>query len=177
MGIPPFEAFGYTLSVVDKIGWYYLSLAVAVATAYLVYSVILPGRLGRAFVALRDSEDFARSVGVNDYHFKLIAFSLSGMVTGIAGALYAHYLGVVTPKILGNEFFLMVMLMISVGGIGRFPGVILGAFIITIGNELLRDTGQYRLLILGTCVVFSILFLPNGILQLRERLAEVFRRG
>ncbi len=76
----------------------------------------------------------------------------------------------------GIIFFLMVMLMISVGGIGRFPGVILGAFIITIGNELLRDTGQYRLLLLGTCVVFSILFLPNGILQLRERLAEVFRR-
>jgi branched-chain amino acid transport system permease protein len=71
---------------------------------------------------------------------------------------------------LGNEFFLMVMLMLSVGGTGKFPGVVLGAFIITIGNEVLRDAGQYRLLILGICVVLTILYLPNGIVQLRDRL-------
>lgn len=176
MGIPPLELFGYSLTVADKLGWYFLSLAAAVLFAYLVYFVVLPGRLGRAFVALRDSEDFARSIGINDYYFKLAAFTLSAIITGFAGALYAHYLGVVTPKILGNEFFLMVLLMLSVGGLGRFPGVILGAFIITIGNELLRDAGQYRLLLLGVCVVLSILLLPNGILQLKERLSGMWSR-
>jgi branched-chain amino acid transport system permease protein len=131
---------------------------------------MLPGKLGMAFITLRDSEDFAKSLGVNDYKYKLIAFTFSAMITGIAGALYAHYVSVVTPKILGNEFFLMVMLMLSVGGTGKFPGVVLGAFIITIGNEVLRDAGQYRLLILGICVVLTILYLPNGIVQLRDRL-------
>jgi len=52
---------------------------------------------------------------------------------------------------------------------GRFPGVIIGAFIITIGNELLRATGQYRLLILGLLVVFTLLVLPNGIADLIDR--------
>lgn len=169
MGVPPLEAFGYTMRTIDKLPWYFLTLIAASAIIYLVYFVILRGRLGQAFVALRDSEDFARALGVNDYAYKLIAFVISAFITGIAGALYAHYVGVVTPKILGNEFFLVAMLMLSVGGLGRFPGAILGAFIITIGNELLRDAGQYRLLLLGICVVLVILFLPNGIVRLRER--------
>jgi branched-chain amino acid transport system permease protein len=169
MGVPPLEAFGYTMRTIDKLPWYFLTLIAASAIIYLIYFVVLRGRLGQAFVALRDSEDFARALGVNDYAYKLIAFVISAFITGIAGALYAHYIGVVTPKILGNEFFLVAMLMLSVGGLGRFPGAILGAFIITIGNELLRDAGQYRLLLLGICVVLVILFLPNGIVRLRER--------
>jgi len=169
IGIPPLEAFGYRMTTIDKAAWYFLTLAVAAAIVYAVYFVLLPGRMGKAFVALRDSEDFARTLGVNDYRYKLGAFVISAMITGIAGALYAHYIGVVTPKILGNEFFLMVMLMLSVGGIGRFPGAVLGAFVITIGNELLRDAGQYRLLLLGLGVVLVILFLPNGVVRLHRR--------
>ncbi len=169
MGVPPLEAFGYTVRTIDKQPWYFVTLCIAALIIYLIYFVLLRGRLGRAFVALRDSEDFARALGVNDYSHKLAAFTLSALITGIAGALYAHYIGVVTPKILGNEFFLVVMLMLSIGGLGRFPGAILGTFIITIGNELLRDAGQYRLLLLGVCVVLVILFLPNGIVRLRER--------
>lgn len=99
-----------------------------------------------------------------------IHLALPAIISQGRSILYAHYVSVVTPKILGNEFFLMVMLMLSVGGTGKFPGVVLGAFIITIGNEVLRDAGQYRLLILGICVVLTILYLPNGIVQLRDRL-------
>ena len=169
MGIPPMEVFGNTLHTIDKLPWYFLTLAVAALAVYTVYFVIVPGRLGKAFIMLRDSEEFAKSLGVNDYKYKLIAFTLSAFMTGVAGGLYGQYLGVVTPKILGNELFLMAMLMLSVGGLGRFPGVILGAFIITVGNEVLRDAGQLRLLALGVCVVLSILLMPNGIIHLRER--------
>jgi len=170
MGIPPFEVFGFAITAMEKIQWYYLAFIIAALIIYFVYFIMLPGKLGMAFITLRDSEDFAKSLGVNDYKYKLIAFTFSAMITGIAGGLYAHYVSVVTPKILGNEFFLMVMLMLSVGGTGKFPGVVLGAFIITIGNEVLRDAGQYRLLILGICVVLTILYLPNGIVQLRDRI-------
>jgi branched-chain amino acid transport system permease protein len=58
------------------------------------------------------------------------------------------------------------MLMLSVGGMGLFPGAVLGAFIITIGNELLRSVGEYRLLVLGVAVLVSVLFFPNGLTQL-----------
>jgi branched-chain amino acid transport system permease protein len=169
MGIPSIQLFGFSFTVMEKMSWYYLSFILAGLVVYCIYFVLIPGRLGRAFIALRDSEDFARSIGINDYKYKLTAFVISAITTGIAGALYAHYVSVVTPKILGNEFFLMVMLMLSVGGIGRFPGVLLGAFIITFGNELLRDAGQYRLLILGLCVVVTILYLPNGVVYFKGK--------
>jgi len=177
MGIPPFEILGFSITAMEKVQWYFLTFAIAALIIYVVYIIMLPGKLGMAFITLRDSEEFAKSLGVNDYKYKLIAFTFSAMITGIAGGLYAHYVSVVTPKILGNEFFLMVMLMLSVGGTGKFPGVVLGAFIITIGNEILRDAGQYRLLILGICVVMTILYLPNGIVQLRDRINLKNMRG
>jgi len=169
MGMPPLEIGGYAIYTINKLPWYYLALVLAAVAVYLVYFVVLPRKWGRAFVAMRDSEAFARSLGVNDYKYKLIVFTISAAITGVAGAIYAHYVGVVTPNILETEFFLMVMLMLSVGGMGRFPGVVLGAFIITIGNEFLRSAGEYRLLLLGLAVIATVLFFPNGIAQLGAR--------
>lgn len=169
MGMPPVEIGGYAMYTINKLPWYYLALVLAAIAVYLVYFVVLPRKWGRAFVAMRDSETFAKSLGVNDYKYKLIVFTISAAITGVAGAVYADYVGVVTPNILETEFFLMVMLMLSVGGMGRFPGAVLGAFIITVGNEFLRSAGQYRLLLLGLAVVATVLFFPNGLTQLGAR--------
>jgi branched-chain amino acid transport system permease protein len=166
MGIPPLEIGGYTLYTINKLPWYYLTLTLAAIAIYTIYFLILPHKWGRAFVCIRDSEAFARSLGVNDYKYKLLVFMISAAITGVAGAIYARYIGVVAPSILETEFFLIVMLMLCVGGMGLFPGAVLGAFIITIGNELLRSVGEYRLLVLGVTVLVSVLFLPNGLTQL-----------
>lgn len=176
LGVPPLHAFGVILGPANKIGWYYLALAAAAVVVYLIYFVVLRSRTGRAFVALRDSPEFARSLGVNAFKYKLLAFTLSALMTGFAGALYAHYTSVVTPKILGNEFILLIIVMMAIGGIGRFPGAVLGAFVITILNELLRDAGTYRLLILGVLVVLTLLLLPNGLVSLREKLRRATGR-
>ena len=173
-GVPALEAFGVALGPLNKLGWYYAALGFAAAAVFLVYFIALRSRTGRAFVALRDSENFARSLGIDDFKYKLVAFTVSAAITGFAGALYAHYTSVVTPKILGNEFFLLVIVMLAIGGIGRFPGAILGAFAVTILNELLRGVGIFRLLILGLLVVLTLLLLPNGVVSLKERLP---RRG
>lgn len=69
----------------------------------------------------------------------------------------------------------MVMLMIAVGGLGRFPGVILGAMLITVSNELLRGTGEFRLFLLGVAVVLVLLLLPNGVIGLRDRISSLMR--
>ena len=170
LGIPPLQAFGATFGPSNKLGWYYLALAAAAFSVYLIYFVVLRSRPGRAFMALRDSPGFARSLGVDAFKYKLLAFTLSAVMTGFAGALYAHYTSVVTPKILGNEFILLIIVMMAIGGIGRFPGAVLGAFVITILNELLRDAGTYRLLILGVLVVLTLLLLPNGLVSLWEKM-------
>jgi len=177
LGIPPLELGGYVFRTIDKLPWYYLTLAVGGICVWLIYFVILPRKWGRAFVAMRDSEAFAKSLGVNEYRYKLVVFTISAIITGLAGALYARYLSVVTPNVLDTEFFLIVMLMLSVGGLGRFPGVILGAFAITIGNEFLREVGQYRLLLLGLGVVITVLFFPNGIIPVARRKEPTLRSG
>ena len=170
LGIPPISVGGHVFATSDKLGWYFLALGAAALAVYVIYFGILRGRWGRAFVALRDSERFARSLGIDDNRSKLMLFTLSAVITGLGGALYAHYIGVITPRVLGNEFFLMVMVMLSIGGMGRYPGAILGAFIVTVGNEFLRETGSYRLLILGVIVVAVVLWLPRGITDLGARL-------
>jgi branched-chain amino acid transport system permease protein len=176
LGIPPLQVFGITFGPMNKIGWYYLALAAAAVTVYIIYFVVLRSRTGRAFVALRDSAEFARSLGVDAFRYKLLAFIISALMTGFAGALYAHYTSVVTPKILGNEFILLIIVMMAIGGIGRYPGAILGAFVITILNELLRDAGTYRLLILGLLVVVTLMLLPNGLVSVWEKIRRPARR-
>ena len=82
MGIPPFEIGGYTLRTIDKLPWYYLTLTLAAIAIYTIYFVVLPRKWGRAFVCIRDSEAFARSLGVNDYKYKLLVFMVSAAITG-----------------------------------------------------------------------------------------------
>lgn len=84
----------------------------------------------------------------------------------VAGGVYA---GVVTPRVLVTECFLVAMVTLAVGGMGQFPGAVLGVFIVVIGYELLRCFDDYRLLLLGVAVVLTVIFLSQGV-------AEFFRK-
>jgi len=163
LGIPWMNLFGFQISPIDKLSWFWLTLAIGSICVYAIYFLVLRGRMGLAFIAMRDAEDFSQAIGVNKYKYKLLAFIVSAAFTGIAGGLYAHYTGVVTPKILGTEFFLMAMVMLAIGGMGRFPGAILGVFIVVIGNESLRVFDEYRLFLLGVAIVITVIFFPRGI--------------
>lgn len=163
LGIPWLNLFGYQVSSIDRMTWYWVSLFFGSICVYLIYFVILRGRIGLAFIAMRDADAFAQAIGVNAYKYKFLAFVISAVFTAVAGGLYAHYTTVVTPKILGTEFFLMAMVMLAIGGMGRFPGAVFGVFIVVIGNELLRSFDDYRLLLLGIAVVLTVIYLPNGI--------------
>lgn len=169
LGVPWLNLFGHQVSTIDKLTWFWVSLAFGSVCVYLIYFIVLRGRMGLAFIAMRDAGTFAQSIGVNEGKYKLLAFVVSAVFTAIAGGVYAHYTTVVTPKILGTEFFLMAMVMIAVGGLGRFPGAILGVFIVVIGNELLRSFDDYRLLLLGVAVVILVIFFPGGLVGLQRR--------
>lgn len=177
MGMPALKLFGYTLGARNKVEWYFASLALAAVSSYFIYYVVLRRRSGRAFVTLRDAESSARSLGVNEYGFKLLVFAISAAITGLAGSFYTFYVGLISPSVLGNEFFLIVMAMLSIGGLGRFPGVLVGAIIVTLGNEALRSVGQYRLLVVGFVVLGTILFMPEGIVEGARKLWRRLQSG
>lgn len=177
ISIPPLYFGEYTFG---SLSWYYVALAVFLLFLFVI-SKIINSRVGLAFVALRDAEPFAKSIGVNDYKFKLIAFGISSFITGIMGGFYVHYSGMISPTILTTDRFLMVIAMALFGGLGRFPGAALGAFAIIFANELLRPTGEFRLLILGAIIVVTMIYMPGGLIGALESFGRLvsptFKRG
>jgi branched-chain amino acid transport system permease protein len=155
-------------------GYYFAFVFFVVAHAALYR--IVSGTTGLAFVALRDAEDFAVALGVDRFRQGLKVFAISAFVTGLAGGLFAHVLGQISPGVLGIEQFLMVVAMWLLGGAGTFFGPILGAAIITFGGEYLRVAGSLRLGLLGMLIVVTVLFFPGGIVQLLEALARQVSR-
>ena len=149
----------------EKVHAYYVCMVFFVVAMYIIYRII-HSKTGLAFVALRDSENFASTLGVSRYRERLKVFAVSSFMTGIAGGFYVHSLGDISPTTLSIEPFLLALAMIELGGVGTFFGPILGASTIVFGNEFLRLAGTLRLTLLGALICVIILFYPGGLMQL-----------
>jgi len=154
---------------------YYINFGMFIILLCMVY-IIIRSKSGLAFVALRDSYELATAFGVNEYFEKLKVFALSSFMTGVAGSLYVHYNGVASPDLLYIGTFLMALAMMVVGGMGRFPGAVLGAALFVFGGEWLRLFGTLRLTIMGGMICIFILFFPGGIMDLVDRLDKKLSR-
>lgn len=159
---------------------YYITLVFAILALAYLYAIVR-GRTGTAFVALRDSEDFASALGVDRYREGLKVFAISAFVTGVAGGVFTHILGQISPGMLGTDQFLMVIAMWMLGGVGTFSGPIIGAFVITFGNEYLRMAGSLRLALIGGLITITVLLFPGGIVELVRKAGKFasrhFQRG
>lgn len=167
--IPPF------FSDLKKIHAYYICFVVFLIVQYVIYRVI-HSSTGLAFMALRDAEHFAASLGVNRFKECLKVFALSSFLTGIAGGFYVHSLGDISPATLAIEPFLLSITMMELGGIGTFFGPILGSAIIVFGSEFLRLAGTLRLSLLGALICVVVLLFPGGLMQLIEQSEDWMRR-
>ncbi|MBA7481703.1 hypothetical protein ES707_17177 [subsurface metagenome] len=161
--IPPVNIFGYTFSSANLVPTFYFALFLSVACTVIIL-VVIKSYWGTAFLSLKDSEDFAMSLGVSAFKYKLMVFAVTSFLTGMVGAFYGHYIGMLSTRMLELDLFCTLMVMLVVGGIGRFPGAILGAFITVTANELLAPLGTYRTVALGALVVILVLLVPNGVM-------------
>ena len=161
--IPPINIFGYTFSSANLVPTFYLTLMMTIVCS-LVIVLVIKSYWGTAFLALKDSEDFAVSLGVSAFKYKLMVFALTSFLTGIVGAFYGHYIGMISTRMLELDLFCTLMVMLVVGGIGHYPGAILGAIITVTINELLAPLGSYRAVTMGALVVILVLALPNGVM-------------
>ena len=162
ISVPPINIFGVTFSSSELVPFFYLALVLTLICSAVIV-VILKSHWGTAFLAIKDSEDFAASLGVSAFKYKLLVFGVTSFITGLFGGLYVHYVGILSTRMLSMEIFTILLIMIVVGGIGQYPGVVLGAVVTVTMNELLRPMGIYRLLIMGGMVVVIVLFLPDGV--------------
>jgi branched-chain amino acid transport system permease protein len=172
--IPPLRLGEYVFSALDKIPWYFAALAISSLSLIAIYKII-HSPVGLAFVALRDGDRLAKSLGVNEYKYKLIAFGLAGFFAGIAGSFYVHYVGIVSPRIMALDVFLIALLMMELGGIGRFPGAAIGAFTIIPLAEFLRLTGMFRFVVLGAIIVLIIVIMPQGLMGIVDSLNRIVK--
>ena len=172
--IPPF------FNEITRVQAYYIVFCFFLFIHGVIYRII-HSSTGLAFVALRDSREFATALGINEYKEKIKVFAMVSFMTGLSGGFYVHYLGDISPTTLAIEPFLLAIAMMELGGIGTFMGPILGSALIVFGNEFLRLAGTLRLAILGALICATILFFPGGIIQLvdwiDQKISKMKKKG
>lgn len=121
---------------------------------------LIHSRDGRAIMSIRDNLIAAESVGINITKYKLMAFSISAAIAGVAGVLYAHNLNslMATPRTFGYNMSIMILVFVVLGGIGNMRGSIIAAVALTLLPELLRGLSDYRMLIYAIVLIAVMLF-------------------
>lgn len=179
--IPAVSAFGQSFADPLTIGaiklpsgvLYYVLIVLLVAGVMLVFANLKNSRLGRAWIAVREDEDAARAMGIRTGSVKILAFMIGATLAGLAGAFFAHKTAVVAYD--SFRFLESVTLLASVilGGMGTIPGAVLGAAILFVLPEKLREFSDYRLLIFGLALVVIMRFRPQGLIPDKHRRAEL----
>lgn len=136
-----------------------IGIVLLLITLFIVLNLI-HSRDGRAIMAIRDNTIAAESVGIHITKYKLMAFSISAALAGVAGVLYAHNLSTLTalPKNFGYNQSIMILVFVVLGGIGNIRGSVISAVILTLLPELLRGLKDYRMLIYAVILIAMMLF-------------------
>ncbi len=164
--------FGYSLE--GNLPYYYFVLAVALVMAGLLWG-LLRSPWGKAFKALRDNPIRAESLGVDIRNYTLLSFAIGAAYAGVAGALFASLVQFIEPAPFTVAASIMMYLMVVVGGAGYFLGPIIGAAVGVVLPEWLRDVpyvSNWYLPMFGAAVVLLMVWLPDGLLSIPDRLRE-----
>ena len=160
------------LSMDSNRAYYYFTLAATVLMALLLWG-LLRSPWGKAFTALRDNPIRAESLGVDTRTYTLLSFAIGAAYAGVAGALLASLVQFIEPAQFTVGVSIMMYLMVVVGGPGYFLGPVLGAAVGVIMPEWLRDVpkaADWYLPLFGTAVVLLMIWLPDGLLSLPDRI-------
>jgi branched-chain amino acid transport system permease protein len=162
----------FGISLESNLAYYYFTLGVTVLMALLLLG-LLRSPWGKAFTALRDNAIRAESLGVDTRSYTLLSFAIGAAYAGIAGALLASQVQFIEPAQFTVGTSIMMYLMVVVGGPGYFLGPVLGAAVGVVMPEWLRDVpkaADWYLPIFGTAVVLLMIWLPDGLLSLPDRI-------
>lgn len=157
-----------------------IGVILIIITLVIVLNLI-HSRDGRAIMSIRDNLIAAESIGINITKYKLMAFSISAALAGMAGVLYSHNLNslMATPKNFGYNMSIMILVFVVLGGIGNIRGSIISAVILTLLPELLRGLSNYRMLIYSIILIIMMLFnWSPKLITLREKysLKRLFKK-
>jgi branched-chain amino acid transport system permease protein len=151
------------------LGW----ATVVVGSAYW----ILTSRWGRAFRAIRENEMRAEALGVSLRSYKLMAFAIGAAYAGVGGALFAPLLGYIDPGAYTLDRSIQFLMMVVMGGLGRFEGPFIGAVLVTVLPEILRASEGLYLVFYALAVILMMLFMPKGLVEVWDWLLDGLARS
>jgi branched-chain amino acid transport system permease protein len=166
IGIPAPSGFGL-VSFDTPRALYYLTFAFLVLGVWLMHRIV-DSLLGRTFMAIRNSDGLAQSLGINLMRNKVLAFVLSVVYAGLAGGLYAGAVRFLGPDLAGVEHTFDMTMYMLVGGIGTLAGPLLGALLVPWLTQYLQFLQEYRFVVFGPILIALVIFLPNGIVGLYQ---------
>lgn len=175
--IPSPELFGWSLfssvTIFGKayplqLNYYFLVLIIILLTG-VVANFLYNSKIGLFWNAVREDEIAAKCSGINVSAIKLMSFSIGAFVAGIAGSLYAHFIGYISPENFNMNTSLLVLGMVIMGGMDNILGVGIGAFILTIAPEKFRSLADFRMLATGSIIILMLMFRPSGIIKQQIR--------
>jgi branched-chain amino acid transport system permease protein len=170
------------LEITQPVDYYYLQLPLLVITI-VIYLALTSSRIGRAFAAVREDEVRASAVGIFPLRYKLLAFAVGAGIVGALGSFQAQYITVVCPSELALGITTTLLIIVFVGGIARFRGVMIGALIFSVLPRLLEAGGTraiapaYQQIAYGIILILVMIFLPEGLDGLITNLVRRFRGG
>jgi len=162
---PP-QIFGWAIK--SRVEYYYFVLVLVCLVVFFMYR-LGSSRLGRAWIAIREDEISASSLGIKTNRLKLLAFTLGAGLAGMAGCVLAAKHRFISPAGFGFYESIILLCMVTVGGIGNIPGVMLGAAILYVVPEILREFSDFRMITVGLAMIALMLFRPEGILGKEKR--------
>ncbi len=167
-GLPPPRLVG-GFAIDTPMRNYYLVL-VYLGLAYIACRVLVTSHFGKVLVAIRENEDRARFLGYNVQRYKMAVCMISALLTGLGGALYPGRSAFATPDLMlwtvSGEFIIMVM----IGGLGTLAGPVVGGAFFVLLQEKVSSYVDWYFIVIGLVLVFIVLFMPKGLLGIRELL-------
>ncbi|MDM8521915.1 branched-chain amino acid ABC transporter ATP-binding protein/permease [Desulfococcaceae bacterium HSG8] len=162
----------YSLDVIDIFGFRIMSPQ---AYSYMIWTTALvilfasyrlkDSRLGRGWQSIREDELAAEATGIDTTWMKLLAFAIGALIAGGTGALFASFQDSVFPNNFDFQQLVLVYCMVIIGGMGNVTGVLIGAVLLTILPEVLREYGSYRMMCYGAILVCIMALRPQGLLS------------
>lgn len=132
-------------------------------TCFIIHTM-MKSRHGRAVLSIRENEIAAESCGVNTTYYKTMAFVMSAFFAGIAGSLFAGYLGVLTPGNFGFMKSIEILVMVVLGGMGSMIGSVISASVLTALPMLLISFAEYRMIVYSLLLIIVMIFKPSGLM-------------
>jgi branched-chain amino acid transport system permease protein len=175
IGIPPPPAIG-PLRFDTLTSQYYLVLAFLLLTIYVVWALV-HSLVGRTFLAVRNSEDLARAVGIDAGRTHQLSFVISAALAGLGGSLYAVFLGYIGPAMGNVQMTFMMLVYLMIGGVASLAGPLVGTLLVMGLMQALQAFNEYQMMVLGPILVVVIIFFPHGLAGQGRRLVERLMGG